>query len=193
MIAPVRHRDINKSASALNPDKMLWTQPAAHHACHGRRACGSPRCRSSRRSASQFRIVAELAAVARAQQERAQTLKEMAENSLFFFRDPPGYDEKAAAKHLTRETAPLLAARPRSAGGARRLARPRAARGSLGGRCRTVGGARQGGPASSRRGHGRSGIAAHRRDARDPGPGDDARAARPRDRTDERQLTGSVS
>ena len=32
----------------------------------------------------------ELVAVARAQQERAKTLKEMAEKSRFFFRDPPG-------------------------------------------------------------------------------------------------------
>ena len=37
-------------------------------------------------------------------------MKEMAEASLFFFRDPQAYDEKAAAKHLTGETAPLLVA-----------------------------------------------------------------------------------
>ena len=37
-------------------------------------------------------------------------MKEMAEASLFFFRDPPGYDEKAAAKHLTPEGATLLTA-----------------------------------------------------------------------------------
>jgi glutamyl-tRNA synthetase len=52
----------------------------------------------------------KLAAIAKAQQERAKTLKEMAENSLFFFRDVAGYDEKAAKKNLTAETAPLLKA-----------------------------------------------------------------------------------
>jgi glutamyl-tRNA synthetase len=46
--------------------------------------------------------------VARAQQERAKTLKEMAANSVFFFRDVTSYDEKAAAKNLTAETAPIL-------------------------------------------------------------------------------------
>jgi len=34
----------------------------------------------------------------------------MAANSVFFFRDVTAYDEKAAAKNLTAETAPILAA-----------------------------------------------------------------------------------
>jgi glutamyl-tRNA synthetase len=38
----------------------------------------------------------------------AKTLKEMAENSTFFFRDVTTYDEKAAKKNLTPEAAPLL-------------------------------------------------------------------------------------
>ena len=55
---------------------------------------------------------AKLAAVAKAQQERAKTLKEMAQNSVFFFRDFTGYDEKAAKKNLTAESvAPLRAVR----------------------------------------------------------------------------------
>ena len=40
--------------------------------------------------------------VAKAQQERAKTLKEMAANAVFFFRDVAEYDEKAAAKNLDR-------------------------------------------------------------------------------------------
>src|SRR5690606_27310469 len=52
--------------------------------------------------------IAKLAAVAKAQQERAKTLKEMAANSLFFFRAPEGYDEKAARKNLTAAAAPVL-------------------------------------------------------------------------------------
>jgi len=48
--------------------------------------------------------------VANAQRERAKTLKEMAENSLFFFRDVTSYDEKAANKNLTAESTPLLLA-----------------------------------------------------------------------------------
>ncbi len=54
--------------------------------------------------------MAKVAAVAKAQQERAKTLKEMAANSVFFFRDVTAYDEKAAAKNLNAETAPILVA-----------------------------------------------------------------------------------
>ena len=53
--------------------------------------------------------MAKVAAVAKAQQERAKTLKEMAANSQFFFRDVTSYDEKAA-KHVSAETSPILKA-----------------------------------------------------------------------------------
>jgi glutamyl-tRNA synthetase len=51
---------------------------------------------------------AKLIAVARAQQERAKTLKEMAQNSAFFFRGIDEYDAKAAQKNLTSEALPVL-------------------------------------------------------------------------------------
>jgi hypothetical protein len=51
-----------------------------------------------------------LEGVANAQRERARTLNEMAQNSLFFFCEIEAYDEKAARKNLTRDTAPLLLA-----------------------------------------------------------------------------------
>jgi len=99
--------DVNKSASALNPEKMLWTNQQhilrstpEHLALHLR-----PQLEALGMAADDM---VKVAAVARAQQERARTLKEMAENSWFFFRDVTSYDEKAAKKHLTSETAPLL-------------------------------------------------------------------------------------
>src|SRR6187431_2772388 len=101
--------DVNKSASALNPDKLLWTNQQ-----HILRATGEDLADHLTPQLEALGVAvsdrSRLVAVARAQQERARTMKEMAEASLFFFRDPPGYDEKAAAKHLTRDTAPLLAA-----------------------------------------------------------------------------------
>jgi len=101
--------DVNKSASALNPDKLLWTNQQ-----HILRATGEELADHLTPQLEALGVAvsdrSRLVAVARAQQERARTMKEMAEASLFFFRDPPGYDEKAAAKHLTRDTAPLLAA-----------------------------------------------------------------------------------
>ena len=47
-------------------------------------------------------------AVAEAQRERAKTLKEMAQNSLFFFQSVTEYDPKAAQKHFTPEAAAVL-------------------------------------------------------------------------------------
>ena len=44
-----------------------------------------------------------------AQRERAKTLQEMAQNSVFFFRAPAAYDEKAVRKHSRREVPALLA------------------------------------------------------------------------------------
>ena len=107
--------DVNKSASALNIDKMLWTNQQ-----HILRATPERLARYLQPQLAALGIVSDdwpkLAAVAKAQQERAKTLKEMAENSVFFFRDVTSYDEKAAKKNLTAESAPLLkAARDRMA------------------------------------------------------------------------------
>ena len=51
-----------------------------------------------------------LEGVANAQRERARTLNEMAQNSLFFFCEIEAYDEKAASENLTPDTAPVLQA-----------------------------------------------------------------------------------
>jgi glutamyl-tRNA synthetase len=101
--------DVNKSASALNLDKMLWTNQQ-----HMLRSTPERLAAYLKPQLEALGLVADdmakVAAVAKAQQERARTLKEMAANSVFFFRDVTAYDEKAAAKNLTAETAPILAA-----------------------------------------------------------------------------------
>ena len=101
--------DVNKSASALNIDKMLWTNQQ-----HMLRSTPEHLAKYLRPQLEALGLVADdmakVAAVAKAQQERAKTLKEMAANSVFFFRDVTAYDEKAAAKNLNAETAPILAA-----------------------------------------------------------------------------------
>jgi glutamyl-tRNA synthetase len=94
--------DVNKSASAFNPDKLLWINQQ-----HIMRATPEMLARYLQPQLAAIGIVvddhARLAAVARAMQERAKTLKEMAQNSTYFFVEPPGYDEKAAKKNLTAE------------------------------------------------------------------------------------------
>ena len=101
--------DVNKGASALNVDKMLWTNQQHIMRATPERLAGYLRPQLAALGVETDDL-AKLAAVAKAQQERAKTLKEMAENSLFFFRDVTTYDEKAAKKNLTPEAAPLLRA-----------------------------------------------------------------------------------
>jgi glutamyl-tRNA synthetase len=109
MVALFDIHDVNKSASALNPDKMLWTNQQ-----HMLRATPERLAQYLKPQFEALGIVADdmvkLAAVAKAQQERAKTLTEMAHNSRFFFVEVTDYEPKAAAKNLTRETAPLLQA-----------------------------------------------------------------------------------
>ena len=102
-------KNVNKSASAFNPDKLLWLNQQ-----HIMRAAPEYLAQYLKPQLAALGVAvtddAKLAAVAKAQQERAKTLKEMAQNSVFFFTDLQGYDEKAAKKNLTTESAPALAA-----------------------------------------------------------------------------------
>jgi glutamyl-tRNA synthetase len=100
-------RDLNRSASAINPDKLAWINQQ-----HLMRADGT-------------RLAAELdwhlrsldvdtttgpslAAVAETLRERSKTLAEMAQGAVFFYREPAWFEEKAARKFLTPEARPML-------------------------------------------------------------------------------------
>jgi glutamyl-tRNA synthetase len=100
-------KDVNKSASAFNPDKLLWLNQQ-----HMMRATPEYLAQHLKPQLAALGVevddLAKLAAVANSQQERAKTLKEMAQNSLFFFVEPQGYDEKAAKKNLTPDAAQPL-------------------------------------------------------------------------------------
>ena len=116
MLALFDIKDVNTSASTFNPSKLLWLnqqyimrsppEHVAHHLSYhlGQRGVDPDQG-------------PDLVEVVRAQQERAKTLVEMADNSLFFYREFEEYDPKAARKNLTPETAPVLEAlRARLAG-----------------------------------------------------------------------------
>jgi glutamyl-tRNA synthetase len=94
--------DVNKSASAFNPDKLMWLNQQ-----HIMKATPARLAQYLKPQLAALGVQVDdddkLAAVARAQQERAKTLKEMAQNSLFFFGDLKGYEEKAARKNLNAE------------------------------------------------------------------------------------------
>ncbi|MDY6948360.1 MAG: glutamate--tRNA ligase [Pseudomonadota bacterium] len=102
-------KDVNKSASAFNPEKLLWLNQQ-----HIMRATPQRLAQYLKPQLAALGVHvtddAKLAAVAKAQQERAKTLKEMAQNSLFFFQDVTAYDEKAAKKNLAAEAVGPLSA-----------------------------------------------------------------------------------
>jgi len=109
MIAAFDIKDVNKAASAFDPEKLLWlNQQHMMRAPVGTLAAGL----RSRLAALGVLVDDDrlLEGVANAQRERARTLTDMAQNSLFFFCEIEAYDDKAARKNLTPETVPVLQA-----------------------------------------------------------------------------------
>ncbi|MBC8518786.1 MAG: glutamate--tRNA ligase [Gammaproteobacteria bacterium] len=92
--------DVNNSASTFNPEKLLWlnqhyikNSSSDHIARHLRWHLG-------RLDIDPANSGPELVKVVEAQQERAKTLVEMAENSRCFYLDFDEFDQKAAKKNL---------------------------------------------------------------------------------------------
>jgi len=99
--------DVNKSASAFNAEKLAWLNQQ-----HMMRAPAARIVPVLRWQLNREGIVAnddaQLEQMVLSQRERAKTVREMAVNSLFFFRAPAIYDEKAVRKHVTAEVLTLL-------------------------------------------------------------------------------------
>jgi glutamyl-tRNA synthetase len=98
---------VNKSAAAVNPDKLMWLNQ--HYLQH------SDPVHVARHLSHQFSKhdvdpapEPDVVEVIKAQRERTKTLVEMAERSVFFYKDVQAYDEKAVAKHLKPEIRPAL-------------------------------------------------------------------------------------
>jgi glutamyl-tRNA synthetase len=107
MIAAFDVRDINKSASALNPEKMLWLNQQHMVKAQPKDIVPHLRWHLARLGIySQDDVLLE--GIVLSQRERAKTLREMAENSRFFFGDEVTMDAKAAEKHLTADARALL-------------------------------------------------------------------------------------
>ncbi|HTP38744.1 MAG TPA: glutamate--tRNA ligase [Steroidobacteraceae bacterium] len=107
MIAAFDIAHVGKAAAAFNPDKLLWLNQQ-----HIIKAPRATLVAALREQLALLGVQADdaqlLDGVVEALRERAKTLKEMAQSSLFFFREP-AMDEKAVAKHLTAEAKGLLA------------------------------------------------------------------------------------
>jgi glutamyl-tRNA synthetase len=99
--------DVNKAASAFNPEKLLWVNQQ-----HMMRAPLPYLAGVLREQLQRLGIETEdeplLEGIVAGQRERAKTLKEMAESSRYFFGAAVEIDEKAGRKHLGGEGAAML-------------------------------------------------------------------------------------
>jgi glutamyl-tRNA synthetase len=101
-------KDVHSSAAAFNPEKLLWlnqhyiksADPAhvARHLSHHFGKLGIDPANGP-----------DPVEIVKAQRERAKTLVEMAQNSVFFYVDFDTYEPKDAAAHLTRGAKDMLA------------------------------------------------------------------------------------
>src|SRR5580692_933673 len=102
MVAAFDIHDVNKAASAFNPEKLLWLNQ--QHMVRAAPATLVPYLRSQlQRFGLDSTDQNFLEGVILVQRERAKTLKEMAQNSRFFFGEQIDLDPKAVAKHLAGE------------------------------------------------------------------------------------------
>jgi glutamyl-tRNA synthetase len=92
-------KDVNRTASAFNTEKLLWINQQY--------IMNSPPQRLVEPLTEQLKMLAcdvengpDLLELVKTQQERAKTLKEMAEKSLLFYQDYDEFEEKAAKKNL---------------------------------------------------------------------------------------------
>jgi glutamyl-tRNA synthetase len=102
-------KDVNQSASAINPDKLLWLNQ--HYIQTGDVAeLAAELDWHLDRLAVDTRNGPALEKVVACQRERAKTMKQMAEGSRFFFEAPKEYEPKAARKNLKAGTRSVLEA-----------------------------------------------------------------------------------
>jgi glutamyl-tRNA synthetase len=99
--------DVNKSASAFDGTKLAWlNQQHMMHAPPSRIV--APLRWHLAQSGIETREEGPYEQIVIAQRERAKTVREMAANSVFFFRAPTTYDDKAVRKNITPEILGVL-------------------------------------------------------------------------------------
>jgi glutamyl-tRNA synthetase len=109
MIAAFDIRDVNKAASAFNPEKLLWLNQ--QHMMRMPPADLVPHLRAQlQRLGLDSDDQPLLEGVVLAQRERSKTMKQMAQSSRFFFTRDIELDPRAAAKELKATAVPALVA-----------------------------------------------------------------------------------
>ena len=99
MISAFDIKDVNKSASSINPEKLLWLNQ--HYIKHAEsKALSKPLTDLFQVMNIDIENGPALEDLIDVQKQRTDTLKEMAEQSTFFYNDFKEYDANAAKKHL---------------------------------------------------------------------------------------------
>lgn len=99
--------DVNHSASAINPEKLLWLNQHYIKTLSPDYVARQLSWHMGQREVDPAPYP-PLREVVKAQCERAKTLVEMADASVYFYREFEAFDEKAAEKHLTSESSMVL-------------------------------------------------------------------------------------
>jgi glutamyl-tRNA synthetase len=100
--------DVNKSASAFDAGKLAWLNQQHLKTAPVDGLAGRLRWYLAREGIDVAEDDARLQPIVLAQRERVKTLQEMAAGSVFFFRVPARYDDKAVRKHVTPDILALL-------------------------------------------------------------------------------------
>jgi glutamyl-tRNA synthetase len=107
MVAAFDIADVNKAASAFNPEKLLWLNQ--QHLMRAEVAAILPHFKWHLQRIGMTNIDDAFASrVILAQRERVKTLREMADRSRYFFEEALSFDAPAVTKHLTPEARELL-------------------------------------------------------------------------------------
>ena len=112
LIAQFSLTELNKAAAIFNPEKLLWLNAHYLRTLPSERLIPELLPHLIRQGIAKSPDDVDRAYLARAMDsvcERSKTLVEMVQWLRFYFTDHIIYDDKAAAKFLTVETAPLLA------------------------------------------------------------------------------------
>jgi glutamyl-tRNA synthetase len=100
--------DVNKSAAAFNFEKLAWLNQ--QHMMRAPAARVAPLLRwHLERAGVHVSDEPMLERIVLSQRERAKTVREMAQSSIFFFNAPATYDEKAVRKYISADVLALLA------------------------------------------------------------------------------------
>ena len=92
-------KDVNKTASAFNTEKLLWINQQYIMKSEPEKLV-APLIAQLETLGCDVEHGPDVLEIVKTQQERAKTLKEMAEKSLLFYNDYEEFDEKAAKKNL---------------------------------------------------------------------------------------------